>query len=51
LNAAEIPAQPAALLHSRAATLNQNGQNNNNQHTGYNPDNQSAIHIESSFLE
>jgi hypothetical protein len=46
-----MPALPAALFYPRAATLNQNRQNYNYQHTGCNPDNQGAIHIESSFPE
>jgi hypothetical protein len=49
LHATVIPAQ-SGLLDLRAATLNQNCKYYNNQHTGYNPDNQGAIHIDSSFL-
>jgi Zn-dependent metalloprotease len=43
------PVQKAALLDLRAATLDQNDQHDNNQHTGDYPDNHGTVHINSSF--
>jgi hypothetical protein len=39
-----------ALLDPRAASLDQNEQDNNNQYSGDYPDNHGSIHIDSSFL-
>jgi len=44
------PTRKLLLLDLCAAALNQNGQDDDNQNTGHNPDNQSGIHIDSSLL-
>jgi hypothetical protein len=43
------PVQKAALLDLRAATLDQNDQHDNNQHTGNNLNDCGTFHIQSSF--
>jgi hypothetical protein len=49
LSAAERQTQPA-LLDPCTTALDQDNQNDDNQHTGNNPDNQFSAHLDSSFL-
>jgi hypothetical protein len=43
------PLVKPALLGPRTATLNQDDQNNDKQHASYNSNDQSIVHIDSSF--